>query len=114
MQNRRILDMHFHEGGAEIHAAVETNSLLTLWAHLRLGQWSSVVPHTFLLLPRESDGLVGIPLTEPNASHQIGLVASDRDPLPPVAHALLNVARRLDVASTIDRRVDQLSPAACC
>ena len=112
MQNRRILDMHFHEGGAEIHAAVETNSLLTLWSHLRLGQWSSVVPHTFLLLP--GDGLVGIPLTEPDASHQIGLVASDRDPLPPVAHALLNVARRLDVASTIDRQVDQLSPTARC
>jgi DNA-binding transcriptional LysR family regulator len=112
MQNRRILDMHFREAGVEIHAAVETNSLLTLWSHLRLGQWSSVVPHTFLLLP--GDGLVGIPLTEPDASHQIGLVASDRDPLPPVAHALLNVARRLDVASTIDREVDQLSPTACC
>jgi DNA-binding transcriptional LysR family regulator len=44
MQNRRILDMHFHEGGAEIHATLETNSLLTLWSHLRLGHWSSVVP----------------------------------------------------------------------
>ena len=46
MQDRRILDMHFREGGAEIHAAVETNSLLTLWSHLRVGPWSSVVPHT--------------------------------------------------------------------
>jgi DNA-binding transcriptional LysR family regulator len=44
MQNRRILDMHFHEAGAEIHASVETNSLLTLWSHLRFGHWSSVVP----------------------------------------------------------------------
>jgi DNA-binding transcriptional LysR family regulator len=114
MQNRRIIDMHFREGGAEIHAAVETNSLLTLWSHLRLGHWSSVVPHTFLSLPRESDRLVGIPLTEPNASHLIGLVASDRDPLPPVAHALLAVARRLDLASTIDHQVSQLSSAAFC
>ena len=112
MQNRRILDMHFREGGAEIHAAVETNSLLTLWSHLRLGHWSSVVPHTFLLLPERVTGLVGIPLTEPDASHLIGLVASDRDPLPPVAHALLNVAGRLDIAGTIDRQVGQLSPAA--
>jgi DNA-binding transcriptional LysR family regulator len=83
MQNRRIIDMHFRQGGAEIHAKVETNSLLTLWSHLRLGQWSSVVPHSFLLLPIEADGLVGIPLTQPEASHLIGLVASDRDPLPP-------------------------------
>lgn len=110
MQNRRILDMHFRESGAEIHAAVETNSLLTLWSHLRLGHWSSIVPHTFLLLP--SEGLVWIPLTEPDASHLIGLVASDRDPLPPVAHALLDVARHLDVSSTIDRQLGKPSGAA--
>jgi hypothetical protein len=55
------------------------------------------------LLP--NDGLVGIPLTEPDASHLIGLVASDRDPLPPVAHALLNVAARLDIASTMIARL---------
>ena len=104
MQNRRIVDMHFREGGAEVHAKVETNSLLTLWSHLRLGVWSSVVPHSFLLLPIEVDGLVGIPLTQPEASHLIGLVASDRDPLPPVTHALLKLAPQLDVASTIDHR----------
>lgn len=107
MQNRRILDMHFRDGGAKVHASVETNSLLTLWSHLRLGHWSSVVPHTFLLVPREDDGLIGIPLTEPSATHLIGLVASDRDPLPPVAHALLSIARRLDLGSMIDRQTDQ-------
>lgn len=112
MQNRRILDMHFHDAGAEIHASVETNSLVTLWSHLRFGHWSTVVPHTFLLLLGEMDGLIGIPLIEPNASHLIGLVASDRDPLPPVAHALLGVARRLDIGTTIDRKISQLSSAA--
>jgi DNA-binding transcriptional LysR family regulator len=112
MQNRRILDMHFREAGAEIHAAVETNSLVTLWSHLRFGHWSSVVPHTFLLLLAERDELAAIPLTEPDASHLIGLVASDRDPLPPVAHALLNVARRLDIPATIDGLIGQLPSAA--
>jgi DNA-binding transcriptional LysR family regulator len=112
MQNRRILDMHFHEAGNEIHASVETNSLVTLWSHLRFGHWSTVVPHTFLLLLTERDGLKGIPLTEPDASHLIGLVASDRDPLPPVAHALLDVARKLDIASIIDHNIGHLSSAA--
>jgi formate dehydrogenase len=102
MQNRRILDMHFREAGAEVHAVVETNSLVTLWSHLRFGHWSSVVPHTFLLLLAERDRLAAIPLTEPDASHLIGVVASDRDPLPPVPHALLNVARDLDIAATIE------------
>jgi len=111
MQNRRILDMHFHEARAEIHASIETNSLVTLWSHLRFGHWSTVVPHTFLLLLGEMDGLTAIPLIEPNAAHLIGLVASDRDPLPPVAHALLGLARRLDIGGTIDRKIDQLSSA---
>ena len=114
MQNRRIIDMHFREGGAEIHAVVETNSLLTLWLHLRCDHWSSVVPHTFQLLPREPDGLIGIPLVEPKATHLIGLVVSDRDPLRPVAQALVNVARRLEIESTIDRKLGQRSPAVFC
>jgi DNA-binding transcriptional LysR family regulator len=112
MQNRRIMDMHFHEAGAEIHASIETNSLVTLWSHLRFGHWSTVVPHTFLLLLGEPDGLVGIPLIEPNASHLIGLVASDRDPLPPAAHALLNIARRLDIGSAIDGQINRTLAAA--
>ena len=112
MQNRRILDMHFRESGTVIHAAVETNSLVTLWSHLRFGHWSSVVPHTFLLLLAERDGLAAIPLTEPDSSHPIGLVASDRDPLPPVAHALLNVARRFEMAAAIDGLIARLPSAA--
>jgi DNA-binding transcriptional LysR family regulator len=102
MQNRRIIDMHFREAGAEIQAAVETNSLVTLWAHLRFGHWSSVAPHSFLLLLADRDELSAVPLTDPDASHLIGIVASDRDPLPPVAQALLDVAGRVDIAATID------------
>jgi DNA-binding transcriptional LysR family regulator len=113
MQNRRILDMHFHESGTEVHAAVETNSLVTLWAHLRFGHWSSVVPHTFLLMLADRDGLAAIPLTDPDASHLIGIVTSDRDPLPPVAHALVNIASRLDVAATIDNLVSKPAAGFC-
>jgi DNA-binding transcriptional LysR family regulator len=102
MQNRRIIDMHFRDAGAEIHAVVETNSLVTLWSHLRFGPWSSVVPHTFSLLLAARDGLQAVPLIEPDASHLIGLVASDRDPLPPVAQALLSLASRLDLAALIN------------
>jgi DNA-binding transcriptional LysR family regulator len=106
MQNRRILDMHFREAGIEIHAAIETNSLVTLWSHLRFGQWSSVVPQTVLLLLGRAEGLVVIPLVEPEASHQIGLVAADREPLTPVARALLDVAKDTDLDRTIEQELD--------
>lgn len=105
MQNRRILDMHFHEAAAEVHTVVETNSLITLWSHVRFGALSTVVPESFLLLLGELDGLVAIPLTEPNAAHLIGIVASDREPLASVAKALLHLARTLDLQATIGKKI---------
>jgi DNA-binding transcriptional LysR family regulator len=108
MQNRRILDMHFHEAGADVHAAIETNSLITLWSHLHFGSWSTVVPHSFLTLLGEMDGLTTLTLVEPTASHAVGLVASDRDPLPPVARAFFDVAKQFDLNHEIARR---LTPA---
>jgi DNA-binding transcriptional LysR family regulator len=112
MQNRRILNMHLHEAGAEVHASLETNSLVTLWSHLRLGDWSTIVPHTFLLLLGQTDQLTAIPLIEPDVSHVIGLVASDRDPLPPIAQAFLSLVGRLDLETMISRQVDSLWPIA--
>jgi DNA-binding transcriptional LysR family regulator len=108
MQNRRIVDMHFHEAGAEVRATIETNSLITLWSHLRFGQWSTVVPHSFLALIGEMDGHAALALTEPEASHAVGLVASDRDPLPPVARAFIDIAKEIDVNREIARQLPQI------
>jgi DNA-binding transcriptional LysR family regulator len=105
MQNRRILDMHFREAGADVHAVIETDSLITLWSHLHFGQWSTVVPHSFLLLLGDMDGLTALPLVEPTASHAVGLVASSRDPLPPVVRAFLDVAKQFDLNHEIAHRV---------
>ncbi len=112
MQNRRIIDMHFHEAGAEVHAAIETNSLITLWSHLRFGQWSTVVPHSFLSLIGETEGMVALSLIGPEASHAVGLVASDRDPLPPVARAFLDVAKQFDLNHEIERKLTQMASLA--
>jgi len=109
MQNRRILDMHFREAGAEVQAVIETNSLITLWSHLHFGHWSTVVPHSFLPLLGEMTGLIALPLVEPDASHAVGLVASDRDPLPPVARAFLDVAKQFDLNHEITRRLSQIT-----
>jgi DNA-binding transcriptional LysR family regulator len=109
MQNRRIIDMHFREVGAEVNAAIETNSLITLWSHLKFGQWSTVVPNSFLSLIGEVDGLVALTLVEPDASHAVGLVASDRDPLPPVARAFLDAAKQVNLREEITRRLVQLN-----
>ncbi len=107
MQNRRIIDMQFHAAGVQANAVIETNSLVTLWSHIRLGNWSTIVPQTFLLLLEKKHELIGIPMTEPEAFHTLGLVASDREPLAPLSHALLGFARTLDLSAEIERRIAQ-------
>jgi len=101
MQNRRIVDMHFREAGAEVETAFETSSLLTLWSHLPGAGWSSVLPQTFLPLMAGIDGLEAIPLVEPEASHAIGLVVSDREPPQPMARALLRTVGEIDLSGLI-------------
>lgn len=105
MQNRRIMDMHFQEAGVKPQPVLETNSLITLWSHIRMGGYASVVPHTFLLFLSDDDDLSCIPLVQPVTTHLLGLVATDRDPLPPLTRALLTLVRDLDLSAEIERRI---------
>ena len=96
MQNRRILNSHFAEAGVTAHPALETNSVFTLCTLVRSGYWSSVLPHGFLPLLSGAEGVAILPLEGPPAGHTVGLVVSDRDPLPPTATALLDMLDGLD------------------
>jgi DNA-binding transcriptional LysR family regulator len=62
MQNRRIVDGIFHEAGAEPRPTVETNSISTLFAHVRDGPWSSVMAHAWLHLFAVPPGMKALPL----------------------------------------------------
>lgn len=106
MQNRRIIDTQFHAVGARANAVMETNSLVTLWSSLLIGQLSTVVPQTFLLLFDRRPDLVSIPLVEPEVFHTLGLVAANREPLAPLPRALLDFARGLDLTAEIESRID--------
>ena len=109
MQNRRILDGHFHEAGVEPNVIVETNSLITLWSHLRLGHLSSVVSRNFLPLLGRPENLLALPISGQVVSHRIGLVASDREPLSPVARALLTLTTQLGIGAAIEHRLHSLA-----
>lgn len=97
MQNRRIIDANFHAAGVTPDPMLETNSVLTLASHLRHGAWSSVLPHTISYVLGEVPGLLVLPLVEPEATHEIGLIVPDRDPVAPIASALIAVARNVDI-----------------
>jgi DNA-binding transcriptional LysR family regulator len=103
MQNRRILNGHFREAGAEPRPSVETNSVLTLCSHVRSGQWSSVLPQSFFSLVGDGPELRALPMVEPDVAHSVGLVVPDREPLTPSARQLVQLAGRADVLTGVGR-----------
>ena len=99
MQNRRIVNSHFADAGVVVHPAFETNSVFTLCALVRSGYWSSVLPHGFLPMLSGAENVAILQLEGPAATHMVGVVVSDRDPLQPTATALLDVLTGLDWSS---------------
>ncbi|HTV32576.1 MAG TPA: LysR family transcriptional regulator [Methylocella sp.] len=89
MQNRRILDAIFESLGIEVKPPIVCNSFLGICSYVSNGGFASIVPHTFFNVFAGLPNLVGIDLIGPSHSQTIGLVLTDRDPLPPMAQALL-------------------------
>jgi DNA-binding transcriptional LysR family regulator len=105
MQNRRIIDSYFQAIGVELDPVLETNSLVTLVSHLRRGEWSTILPHTIRYLIGDGHGLLELPLIGPAATHEIGLIVPDRDPVSPAASALIAEAQRIDVEEELQQFV---------
>ncbi len=95
MQNRRIMDRLMHGAGAAARATIESNSLIALLAHVRTGAWASVLPESVAGTLGAAAGLRSVPIVEPIASYQIGLILPHREPVPLLTAALLQEARRL-------------------
>jgi len=103
MQNRRIIDRIIREaGGSAARPRMETGSMLAICAHVRVGGWSSIVPHSLLLVLGAGADLRALPLEQPSAFHTVGLVASSRDPLSPLARAFLAEAGTIEVAGALE------------
>lgn len=94
MQNRRIVNQHLAEAGAKVQAMVESNSTIALVSHVRSSLWASVVPMKLAEM-FTGQGLIAIPIVEPEAEHLVGLVTTRRDPQTPVLQALIEAAARL-------------------
>lgn len=103
MQNRRIVNAIFAEAGAQPTPTIETNSISTLYAHVRDGRWSSVVAHAWLDFFPVPAGMVALPLVAPRTTRTIGLVWLDRDPEPLPVRAVVDVAQGVDVERALGR-----------
>jgi DNA-binding transcriptional LysR family regulator len=108
MQNRRIIDSLLHAAGALPEPTLESNSMIVLFSHVRTGRWASVMPEKLADTLGLTERLRSIPIIEPEAVHQIGLVVSPREPMPPLVSALVaeasHFARSAAQAKTPDSR----------
>jgi DNA-binding transcriptional LysR family regulator len=77
MQNRRIVDGAFAAAGARPRPVVETNSISTLYAHVRAGGVGAVVAHAWLHLYPVPAGMRAVPLVRSDVRQSIGLVWPD-------------------------------------
>ena len=74
--------------------------MIVLFAHVRTGQWASVMPSKLAETLGLTDTIRAIPIIEPEAVHTVGLVVPEREPMTPLSAALVAEARRL--ARTLD------------
>ncbi len=93
MQSRRIIDSILRRTGVESTPLMETDSLSAVMAHVRLGQWASIVPNTALESVELNDTWRAIPIVEPEVFHTIGIVVSDRQPQQQAVTSLIEEAR---------------------
>jgi DNA-binding transcriptional LysR family regulator len=90
MQHRRIVDAAFAQAGVRPTPAVETNSVSTLVAHARTGL-PGVTAHTWLTANPLPDGLLAVPLVDPEVGYTIGLVTAAEGQRAPIVAELLSL-----------------------
>ncbi len=95
MQNRRIIDALLTGSGARSVTTLELNSMIVLVSHVRTGQWASVLPERLVGMFGGSDRIRAIPIVNPEATHTVGLVVPHREPMTPLALALVSEVRSL-------------------
>jgi DNA-binding transcriptional LysR family regulator len=95
MQNRRIIEQLLRSAGGEPKPMLESNSMIVLFAHVRTGKWASVMPEKLAETLGLTETIRAIPIIEPEAVHTIGLVVPQREPMTPLAAALVAEAKRI-------------------
>ena len=89
MQNRRIIDGLLAAAGVRATPTLESNSVIVLFSHVRTGRWASVMPEKLASTLGLTGRVRSIPIIEPEVAHTIGLVVPHREPMTPLALALV-------------------------
>lgn len=103
LHNRVILDSIFESVGVVPQAVIETNCSLGLFAHMRSGNWLTIVPHSYFYLLGDWVFIRSIPIVNPVTTATIGMAIHDREPLAPAVRAFIEVAEEAKIAKQLER-----------
>jgi DNA-binding transcriptional LysR family regulator len=92
MQNRRILDSHLRARGLSAEPVAMADSYVALLSMVSVGSLEAIITDSHAALVAAHPDLVIVPITDALAPNEIGLVISDRTPVPPLAAGLHAVA----------------------
>jgi DNA-binding transcriptional LysR family regulator len=92
MQNRRILDSHLRARGLSAAPVATADSYVALLSMVSVGGLEAIITDSHAALVVAHPDLVIVPITDALAPNEVGLVISDRTPVPPLAAGLHRVA----------------------
>lgn len=95
MQNRRIVDAQLSKVAVNVTPKLESDSVIVLIAHVRAGNWASVLPARLAEALGATENVRAIRIVKPSVTQSIGLVVPQRNPLTPLINALVTEAKQL-------------------
>ncbi|WP_158171136.1 LysR family transcriptional regulator [Rhodococcus sp. JT-3] len=92
MRGRQLIDDALATRNLLVTPQLETDSVVSLLAHVGTGRWATIVPHTWIRTLRTPAGTRVIRLDAPSVTAQIALATSAVEPESMLARALLRTA----------------------
>lgn len=101
MRNRQIIESAFRRSGVQPTVILETDSLFSLYAHVSEAGLFSIVPHSLLNFFDLENRVQARPVV-PQLRRAIGLIARNQPALAPIAGAVWEIARGLNLQPRFD------------
>ncbi|MDX6354794.1 MAG: hypothetical protein QOF98_1697 [Streptomyces sp.] len=94
---RQLIDRVYAEIGVVVSPQVETDSIASLYSHVGIGEWASIVPHTWLRAMPVIGRTRALPLVEPDARAQVSVAIHAATPGSVAARAFVQAATGLSL-----------------
>lgn len=101
MRGRQLIDAALAAHDLRSAPRLETDSFVTLLAHVGTGRWACVMPQTWLRALRPPEGARVLRLEAPSLRASVALVTSAAEPEPVLARAVRRTAQRADLAGAL-------------